>query len=267
MTRAEGERLCLECHDGSKASAESHPIGRPVDAPDLTVPPDWPLNKNKLTCVTCHDVLAGCRTGISRPPANPQFLRRPGRSLKNFCTVCHPSRQFPRVVPHIMLRNSRDIIQWNKQPEIDEDACLFCHLSVPDPNRLRRTHKPDLRLDQVKLCRLCHPDHRLYYTPGHIGDEVSPSMMAYITARELLGLDTRPEKRYLDRLERDQARPLRMIFAPGDIITCTTCHNPHQEGVFPPESVLNYQAFWLVSPGRVASPSTDQNMCFHCHPK
>jgi predicted CXXCH cytochrome family protein len=66
--------LCLECHEDRQAPNE-----HPVDiVPSMKVPKILPLNKGKITCITCHD-----------PHSNAygKLLRVPQRQL---CTQCHP---------------------------------------------------------------------------------------------------------------------------------------------------------------------------------
>jgi hypothetical protein len=56
-----------------------------------------------------------------------------------------------------------------------------------------------------------------------------------------------------------------MVPDKNGVVVCTTCHNPHQAGVFPPDSVLSFRAMKLTGKNSVASPVRGQVWCRHCH--
>lgn len=260
------DAICLDCHDGVKAAAEVHPSGRIFSEHSYAKPPDWPLVDGKLSCLTCHDPNLACRS-LSRLPNNPNFLRAPWvGNEKDFCQNCHKSTQYTRLIPHIMVAGSEAIIDLSEETEIDQEMCLFCHARLPDRDLRRRTGDFLLRSSEKTLCQICHPKHVNLANPSHMGLEIPAAMQAYIYARELLGPTAKINSKFLARLKASGARPTRRVPDIKGKMTCSTCHNQHQEDVFPSDSDLAQSAIRLVGPQKVKSPSTDrEKMCVICH--
>lgn len=261
------EALCLSCHDGKQAGIETHPTARELKSnSEYKKPENWPLVDGKLSCITCHDVKMACQMDLSQSLENSTFLRdRWVGNKEKFCQNCHVDKSFERLSPHIMIAGSRDIIQLDTRNNIDESACLFCHQKTPDRSTMKRTGQPQLRDSQLVLCKVCHRRHNKYYEPGHMFAKIPEDMQAHMYSRELLGPNTKPGKRLLARLQKAGAKPARMVPDASGRITCSTCHNPHQENVFPPGSELSYGPMWLIGPEQVKSPSTSKKMCADCH--
>ena len=259
--------VCLSCHNGDNARSEVHPIQRTLPETDLfTKPENWPLNDGKLGCLTCHDVKQACDQSLNRPLINPLFLRdRWQGNQQQFCQNCHVSSIVNKFVPHIMISGSNDIINMSEDNDIDEPVCLLCHLELPDRNSLKRSGNPKLRSSQDVLCKTCHQMHRTLFNPGHMTVTISPETQAYMYAREILGPTSQISNIYLNRLKESAAQPTRLVPDSQGNMTCTTCHNPHQENVFPPDSVLAFQPMWLIGPSRIKSPSTNNKICVYCH--
>lgn len=261
------DALCLSCHDGQNASSETHPTGRTLQSnADYKQPENWPLVEGKLSCITCHDVTRACQEGLSRSMVNPMFLRdRWVGNKEKFCQNCHVASSYKRLVPHIMIVGSRDIIQLGEPYRIDEAACLFCHQELQDRSTMKRTGEPHLRATQQVLCKVCHRTHKKFYEPGHMRSKIPEDMQAFMYSRELLGPNAKPGGSLIARLRKAGAKPTRMVPDATGRITCSTCHNPHQENVFPPGSELSHDPMWLVGPAKVTSPSTTKKVCADCH--
>ena len=98
-----------------------------------------------------------------------------------------------------------------------------------------------------------------------MGLEIPENMQAYIYARELLGPTVKINSKFLARLKAAGAKPTRRVPDVKGRMTCSTCHNQHQEDVFPPDSDLAQSAIRLVGPQKIKSPSTSKEMCNTCH--
>ncbi len=211
--------LCLRCHDGVHASREAHPIGRPAVTEQVSTPLGWPTRNGLLSCLTCHDVVRGCRSAATRPDWNPAFVRgwTPAGSAA-YCIRCHDATAQARHNPHHPPGGG------------GADACLFCHTSAMPADRLERTGEPSLRSDEVSLCGACHVSHVEIFHPGHMGTAVAGPYLAALQAFEahLAGDAAR------STVDGRAALPL----GDGGRIVCSTCHNPHARGVFDEASVL-----------------------------
>jgi predicted CXXCH cytochrome family protein len=253
----QADRICLSCHDGKKANAELHPIGRDPNGEGLVRPKDWPLSKGQIGCLTCHDVLLACNRTVTRSATNPNLLRGGDYvSVQAFCAVCHMQGPYRRRNPHRMI---------GTDGRIHEVVCRFCHTRVLDRNTRQRTGSPELRTEQLALCRGCHPAHVEFRDEGHVGVKIKPDMLAFMAAREGLPPDTRPTRERVAQFKGSGARPSCMVPNSEGKIVCTTCHNPHQEGVFAPESPLAFGAMKPVGVDRVTSWSRSQRLCLSCH--
>lgn len=260
ITPEHADEICLKCHDGRKAAQEFHPVGRPLDPEKYQRPKDWPLVEERLACLTCHDMKPGCNETITRPAANRMLLRdfQAGRKQsKPFCQNCHQSETYQKLNPHVMLLPDSN--------EIIEEKCLFCHDKPLDRAAVTRTGKPSLKANQQDLCRDCHRPHEDPMVQGHIGLKLSDDMLAYMYVREMTGLRSTVGTATLEQAKAARNKPTKMVGAADNTVVCTTCHNPHQNGVFPVTSELGYRAMRLVDKNSVNSPVRGELWCRHCH--
>jgi len=253
----QADLICLDCHDGKRARAESHPIGCALEGDRFVRPKDWPLVDGRLGCLTCHDVRRICNRSVRRSLANPAFLR--GRKVndpRTFCANCHRRTLYKKFNPHLMLTADK---------LAREDLCRFCHTKMLDRTAMQRVGTPALRTNPLSLCASCHARHVDYFQPGHIGAKVPKDMVAYMAARESTGPTSRPSRDLLARLRSSGAKPRFLVLDGDGRIVCTTCHNPHERGLFRPGSELAHRAMSMVSPDRVSSPVRSQRLCLSCH--
>ena len=246
---AQADRVCLSCHDGRLASAEKHPIGRPIPTGSVKLPEHWPVADGRLGCLTCHDLTPTSGhhgqprdQNADRPLENPNFLRGTAAGPRlAFCGQCHVANAGQtRFNPHRML---------SADGKIQEQACLFCHTSPFAPGRLsERTGDAALKRDAISLCIGCHTQHVDFFEPGHIGVTATPEIVARMAAADRQPPGQPVPRAEIERASQRRERPVRMPLGRDNIVVCSTCHNPHQAGVFPGSSVLAIGAISLREP-------------------
>jgi hypothetical protein len=145
--------------------------------------------------------------------------------------------------------------------------CLLCHRETSDVlQRKSRTGEPDLQADPISLCVRCHTRHVDYFQPGHIGRVVPAEMKAYMLTNGTVAPASR--QRSTGETPVPQTQPQRYPLGPGDRLVCSTCHNPHQVGLFPPDSPLGLGGMKVHEPNR--SPEMrglGKESCRGCHNK
>jgi nitrate/TMAO reductase-like tetraheme cytochrome c subunit len=239
---AEADEICLRCHNGDIASREVHPVGRLVNKPGLTMPEDWPAPGNRLGCITCHNPAAEHCKGLDRPEEDPAFLRGyEGGPFTDFCARCHQRTESHRPYnPHTsQLVDGR----------VNEQSCLLCHQDTPDYKTAKLSDTTNLRSGPIRLCAGCHRYHVGYFQPGHINHDVSAEKRAYMVAFEQDLLPITDEK--LKQMAERNPRPQRLPLSENHHIVCSTCHNPHQAGLFPRDS--------LLAKGAIPADNKDKN--------
>lgn len=214
---------CLYCHE-----RENH---HPVDFyPDRPTPPNMPLQNGELRCLTCHKIHR-----LPELDGPPKFLRGgPYKDRREICLRCHNPEKEGKVNPHLMLDGPGKVRELNGRP-----VCLVCHIAQPDPEK-DRTADVRFRADIAFLCWRCHPP-----MPGEFFTQhflVNPSRKA-------------------SRVMRKAEREMGVIFplVPRNRITCSTCHNPHQDGVI----IQKAAAQGADSAHKLRVSSLD--MCIACH--
>lgn len=254
---ADTDAICLKCHDGKLASAEPHPTRRILKPNDEFVKPDgWPVVDDQIRCVTCHDTQFACDLKTHSREMNKNLLRGdPHASTESFCLNCHRQSAYQKLNPHLMAGN----------PSVSDPQCLVCHTKVLDRATTRPTGDQFLKSDQIAMCRDCHPRHRSTMTENHIGLHLSSEDLALMYARDTLGLASNPSKEYLASAAKAGARPAQLLPAKDDTITCSTCHNPHEAGVFKDDSQMSFAALQLDRQKMLVSPVRDKDWCRHCH--
>ena len=187
--------LCQRCH----GEIEHHPLDV-ISSPNTWKMDfsDFPLEKDKLTCVTCHDPYE-CDNTITGE--NPRFLRGgPYNAVEDFCMRCHEGRSFVDLNPHDQIDDEGNVLK--KQ-------CLYCHTSVPSDTGYDLGDQ-DFTDTLKALCIACHP----------VGPHPDIDHLVEISPAKLENLMKYAEERMV-------SLPLE-----GDsLVTCVTCHNPHERGL------------------------------------
>jgi hypothetical protein len=194
-------KLC-KCHTPANYV---HPVNiEPSQEIKGKIPAELPLQKGKITCLTCHDIYWQCQ---KRRVDKNSLRGRPFPKISDFCYDCHNKARYKKLDVHNQI---------NTQGKIIVEKCLYCHTDKPDESRARYK---DVKFigDLTMLCRGCHVIRGNH--SGNFNHMVRPS--ATTLAR-------------MKAMENDFG-----IILPLDKngkLTCITCHNPHEKGVIRADS-------------------------------
>lgn len=213
---------CPDCHDYQ----ENH---HPVDfLPEGKSGLPFPLFEGKMRCLTCHEIHGGPDS-----KGTPRLLRGgPYIDRREICFKCHSKERYSTINPHRMLEIDGSVRNVDGKP-----VCLVCHSIKPNP-AVDWTDDVRFRADVGFLCWRCHPPMADPFFSDHF--LITPTEETLQTMRET-------EERLIVIL------PL----VPRNRITCSTCHNPHQEGVIQHEAA----AKGADATHGLRLPS----ICFACH--
>jgi len=247
---------CNRCHTANRLSrAMHHPYD--VQAPaTIRIPREWFLDKNNMTCLTCHDPLRQCLRKLKERWRNPSFLRRSeGETMIGFCLRCHPKEPYQTQSPHD---------QVDDKGHVRDPVCLYCHKSRPEINKQGEPGRSELKAKMADLCGNCHGDfpHPLGI-PHLVG--IGEDMLTRMAASEIQDQYVIP----LGELERYMAGSKRLprylpVNPKTHEATCNTCHNSHEAGVLPATSPLARGAESdSVRNYRLRMPRED--LCLCCH--
>jgi len=214
--------LCRACHN---YEANHHPVNL---VPTIAIKSRFPLFSGKIKCLTCHEMHGG-----PQHRGTPRLLRGgPYTDLRTICFNCHTVEQYAHINPHIMTEDGENRTSVNGKV-----VCLYCHELEPEPSQ-DRANMVLFKADVSFLCLRCHTLMHTDYFEKHF--QVTPS-------EEISKNISSPERQVRFSL------PL----VPRGRITCTTCHNPHQEGII------------TYGPSAAGADSVhrlrDGNVCIGCH--
>lgn len=202
LTDTDMSQICMDCHHYSE---NHHPVNF---VPDRELDSRYPLINGEVRCLTCHQAHGN---GKIRK-AYPKLLRgSPYTDRREICFGCHFEDQYININPHLMLKNDGSVTEINGKL-----SCLFCHTVVPD--QTNPDEQVTFRADVAFLCWRCHPAMPGEFLNNHFlkkpSKKTDSSMKLY-----------------------EQRAGIRFPILNRDRITCSTCHNPHQEGVIQNMSV------------------------------
>ena len=164
--------ICVPCHETS----DMHPSNVPVE--QAQVPPDWPLEEDRLVCATCH-AEPSCVEG--RGTRAPYLRESPYEHGIEFCWRCHPAADYSRTDPHHPA----------KRRDPTDASCAFCHHGVPADGATAA--KARLRAEPKALCELCHAGAVHSGTATHLGVVMEGEQRAALSPA--LGVDAGGEIR------------------------------------------------------------------------
>jgi predicted CXXCH cytochrome family protein len=151
--------LCLSCHPGSEK--RSHPSNI---IPAKAIPPQFPLFRNKMVCITCHfphRKYGKPGTGAAKAAEAPgPYLLRAGQAGKVFCYTCHRGNfiSFSADSHAIAYKRAHTRpLDFKQKGAIDDNSreCLSCHdgtLSTSAQTQIR-----SLSWEHRKNIGLSHP--------------------------------------------------------------------------------------------------------------
>jgi hypothetical protein len=227
------QQLC-RCHY-SASQNYIHPVDiAPSQSLKSAIPAVFPLQKGKVTCVTCHDIVVQCQDN----PTDRIFLKEhkflrgaPYDTMMAICYRCHNKADYQMYNPHLQL---------NARNEINKQSCLYCHAEIPDE---KRTRLEDVRLigNMEALCIRCHTrEPKQIFHAKHL---------------------RKPSDEVLTSIKNMEARhDILLPLGEDGKITCATCHNPHQKGVIPDRRLAARGA------GQTKRHRLQRDMCIKCHP-
>jgi hypothetical protein len=184
-----------------------HVVG--VELPDdMKTPKHLKLRPDRvLRCPTCHGIDDIDKTPYRRVNRKAEnFLRGgPYRDLDRFCYECHDEEEFKRPNIHIMV---------DKNGKAKEEHCTYCHEELhEDRTKPLPAFNYKLRLPPEILCYGCHLKTPHFNAAEHQSVKPGEKMKKHMG-------DSKREQGVILPLSQD-----------GKVM-CSTCHNPHQTGVF-----------------------------------
>lgn len=197
--KGKSEEFCLECH--TKGCPIVHPTEcKVVETECIRVPYNFPLDKGKLTCTTCHDMTS----------KNKDFLRsnRPLKRRFDFCFQCHNENCYKKFNPHKTIASK---LPWNEKKK----ACIYCH-------------GVGARLEAYKACVGCHTKTPHVGTPEHLF--AKKQKVEKLVKGKAQTVDIKSMKDLKPKLNEKvlKERKPKIILVNGKI-ECITCHNPHPQ--------------------------------------
>lgn len=226
--------LCNRCHNNEFARTIIHPVGV-APTSSVKIPSQMPLEEGKITCRTCHNSSLQESGEENNPDSryNPMFLRG-GLTVRNeFCFRCHIQDLFSSLNAHNQLTT---------EGTVREEACLCCHTYNPRDKVMGIENLTGFRdKNPLNYCVWCHSS--VYFRERH---PAGAHMLE-------------PPREIIYNMEETFDRTGASLPLYDGVITCITCHDPHQRGALDIEEVAGGDIYKRLRLGN------RHNTCVGCH--
>ena len=238
------EKLCRDCHrEGGIAGKKltgvnSHPlqvdlkkVGGQTTLPLYTAEGKKDSANGKVSCATCHNLHqwygpdAGTKAGADAKvegDASNSFLRLPAAPNPELCANCHRDKRWVKNTDHDLAITAPTERNVMGETAARSGVCGQCHLVHNAAESARLWAKPMGPANDTmeRLCRSCHSDGKAAAAKQPVRANHPPSVNAVATAGRARAGQTGEEQFPLFTKDGKKVA--------SGIITCPTCHNPHQ---------------------------------------
>lgn len=220
---------CLDCHRYEKAgdhhpsSIQPGPLGKTAK-----IDPDFKLYNGRMVCLTCHQI----HTVEDYKRGTRNFLvGGPYEDRREICFRCHFNGKKVKESPHNGMLKGK--LEYNYE------NCKKCHLGRPKrraENKWGGRWAVDFRASVAFICWRCHPPMQGEFMNKHYLKRPDDASVGHL----LSGNPVMP----LDPIKR---------------ITCSTCHEPHEQGVLQAELAVDTRG------QRIRKRLRAKPLCIRCH--
>lgn len=192
------KQVCNRCHgEDPPPCVKVHPEG--ISLPERMkeiIAIDWPLEKEAITCLTCHDARLQMDKNKKAENKNSNFLRGLGPvDPVLFCFNCHQKERFKKINPHQLT---------------DREVCFRCHTENLTRG-LEIGFKSSVKTVNPSLCLGCHGDlPEAHLKHAFVGKDKTDAYKMVLETYQLEGIE----------LPLTDGR-----------MHCSTCHNQHPAGI------------------------------------
>ncbi len=247
--------LCGECHKTTH-TGETHPTGISV-AHVLSQPSDTLLplyDKDRINCMTCHQLNAHQKPDKSGLDANPFFLRKPRKELLGFFvereksgkttnSAASTQSKFSQRLPTSTKSKKQKKQKKEKKPKTyNYVLCYECHSKEDymqfDIHRNQITAEGKINQE---MCLLCHTEIPDRSTADANKFKLKTSLENYCISCHMQQMEAHPAEtdHYGKKITEEAKTSIKEFTKVGNYfipfskerMTCPTCHNPHQAGV------------------------------------
>ena len=272
--------MCINCHDKGKAAAKkttgkySHPVQVSLDT--VGGKTDLPLysksgrrddKKGLVDCATCHDphqwdpsdpaTKSGIKANLDGD-SRTSFLRMQGNDESNLCATCHLTQKNIIGTDHDLRVTAGKALNTQIQTVKQSGICGQCHTvhNAVSPERLWVQPLGDGKNGAERLCTGCHSPIGIASAKVPLELEHPPKIITTGDSRQR---------------QDDKLKLVSPLFtsdgksAKAGMITCPTCHDPHQWDASKPEMGSGENIEGDVSNSFLRHSSTEYFICSDCH--